>query len=313
MPADKDHKSATSGIRRSIDGASPGSGIHSKSLLKKPLAEGTTSVVKCVCSSREDSGKMVQCEMCTHWLHCKCLHLTVSVASTYPLVCPHCVNGMCLKIKSLSDDVVQLHSVVTEQCQTIDSLRASMSGISEGKGSFDADIARLKEDLKSLKVSLPSVSSSNPGSPPSHGPVNVSPTVNSCPPGTGSNDSSERKYNIVVFGASECARGSAQPDHDSHDLNIITELFQGLSSSFDPQSVRDLHRLGKYQSDSDRRRPILVKLVRSVDAQLLLSKASDVSSPFCIQPDLSAHESTVRSVLLKERRSLIRSGTEKRH
>uniref|UniRef100_A0A1X7VHC0 Uncharacterized protein n=1 Tax=Amphimedon queenslandica TaxID=400682 RepID=A0A1X7VHC0_AMPQE len=182
-------------------------------------------------------------------LHCKCLRLTVSVASTYPLVCPHCVNGMCLQIKSLSDDVVQLHSVVTEQSQTIDSLWASMSGISEGKGSFDADIAR-------------------------------------CTPGTGSNDSSERKYNIVVFGASECARGSAQPDRYSHDLNIITELFQGLSSSFDPQSVRDLHRLGKYQSDSDRRRPIL--------------------------PDLSAHESTVRSVLLKEKCSLIKSGTEKR-
>lgn len=152
---------------------------------------------------------------------------------------------MCLKIKSLSDSVEQLQSVVTEQSQTIDSLRASVSEIREGKGSFDA---RFKEDLK---ASLPSVSSSNP---PSCGLVNVSPTVNSSPPGTGSNDSSERKYNIVVFGASECARETARPDCYSHELNIISE---GLSSSIDPQLVRDLHRLGKYQSNSDRRRPIL--------------------------------------------------------
>ena len=74
-----------------------------------------------------------------------------------------------------------------------------------------------------------------------------------------------------------------------------------------------MHRIGKYQANSDKCRPILVKLVRSVDVQFLLSKAGETPSPMRIQPDLTAQERTIRSVLLRERRSLISSGTDKRN
>ena len=51
----------------------------------------TNDQVRCVCSVNKESGHTTQCEHCLRWCHSKCVNISPSLASTYPLVCPSCV------------------------------------------------------------------------------------------------------------------------------------------------------------------------------------------------------------------------------
>ena len=59
-------------------------------------------VVKCVCSVTADSGYMIECESCSCWLHCKCVNISSSVASTFPFICPFCIKSSIIQLPSLS-------------------------------------------------------------------------------------------------------------------------------------------------------------------------------------------------------------------
>ena len=45
-------------------------------------------IVKCVCSSTEESGLMLQCEQCSCWLHNKCVNVLAHVADNFPFISP---------------------------------------------------------------------------------------------------------------------------------------------------------------------------------------------------------------------------------
>ena len=45
--------------------------------------------------SSENTGRMLECEFCSCWSHCKCVGLTVAFAPSFPFVCLYCVS-LCL-------------------------------------------------------------------------------------------------------------------------------------------------------------------------------------------------------------------------
>lgn len=91
-------------------------------------------------------------------------------------------------------------------------------------------------------------------------------------------------------------------------MGTINELDPSLSS----QSVRDCFRLGKYKRESHRPRPIMVKMVRSVDVITLLAKRGVGNGKFRIKPDLSLEDRLTESILLKKRWDLMSSGIPKK-
>ena len=78
------------------------------------------------------------------------------------------------------------------------------------------------------------------------------------------------------------------------------------------QSICDCTRLGKYSEEQTR--PILVKLSCACDVHTILSnrhKLADTESSISIKPFMTKSERIAQSTLLKERRALIITGTDK--
>ena len=84
-------------------------------------------------------------------------------------------------------------------------------------------------------------------------------------------------------------------------MNEVIAVLQKMNSSIKPESIRDQYRLGKYDPERPRPRPILVQFLRSADASRILSKMSSVEAPHAIQPYMSPTELARNTILLKER------------
>ena len=87
---------------------------------------------------------------------------------------------------------------------------------------------------------------------------------------------------------------------------IVISAFSKLESPpIDESSIKDCYRLGKYNPEANRPRPVLVKFLRYTDASSILNSKSKFSKPVFVKPDLTAEERAAESLLLKERRCLI--------
>ena len=124
--------------------------------------------------------------------------------------------------------------------------------------------------------------------------------------------SSERKYNIVIYGLKECQKGSSRQVRLTKDTEAVRSLIQSVDTEIPEQSLRDCVRLGKY-SDT-RCRPILAKLSRSYDVSSILANRGKLASNpgISIKPDMTPQERVTESTLLREHRQLINSGIERR-
>ena len=122
---------------------------------------------------------------------------------------------------------------------------------------------------------------------------------------------SDRKYNLVIYGIPECDKGTLRVRRLKTDTINVSTVITNLDSSIHPQCVRDCFRLGKY-NDNGSPRPILAKINRSADVSSILSKRGSLNKPISIKPDLSLEDRRLEAILLKERWSLIQSGTNRR-
>lgn len=78
------------------------------------------------------------------------------------------------------------------------------------------------------------------------------------------------------------------------------------------QSIRDCRRLGKYNSEGSRPRPLLVTMNRWIDAvHVLRAKSDSLPDGVSLKPDRSPQERKREAVLMKERWRLIQSGIER--
>ena len=118
-----------------------------------------------------------------------------------------------------------------------------------------------------------------------------------------------QKFNVVMYGVKGSPPNTNRP---TSDLNNITHTFSQTEVPLEQNSIKDCHRLGKFNEQANKPRPILVTFLRSGDASLLLSKISAFKGPIHIKPDLSIEERSQEAVLLKQRWSLIQRGVERK-
>ena len=124
---------------------------------------------------------------------------------------------------------------------------------------------------------------------------------------------SERKFNIVVYGINECPKGTRMHKRLSDDINSVSEIVHSICPDLSNQSICDCTRLGKYSEE--RSRPIVARLFRVQDVHAILANRQKLSnSPnnkVSIKPFMSKSDRLTESTLLKERRALIDSGFDR--
>ena len=157
----------------------------------------------------------------------------------------------------------------------------------------------------------PPTIASNPQSPivnveQSCGPALVTPIVPLLQAPVASNSKlvhrPERKFNIVIYGIQECAKGTIRNLRQQSDLaNTVQVLSKAI------ESVRDCYHLGKY-TQSDRPGPLVAVLNRTTDVSEILANRGNLRHLYYVHPE----ERAVESLLLKERSSLITSGMDRK-
>ena len=75
----------------------------------------------------------------------------------------------------------------------------------------------------------------------------ITASVTSLPPGTGT---SERKFNVVVYGITENPPKTNKETRLKEDLNSLLTLFQEIDSSIESNAIKYFFRLGKFKSDN---------------------------------------------------------------
>ena len=122
-----------------------------------------------------------------------------------------------------------------------------------------------------------------------------------------------KKFNIVIYGIVECAKGSSRLDRSTSDVREVTEILQKINPDLQSQSVCDCARLGKYSAEKKRPRPILVKLFRSHEVTSILDNRKKLSKclGISIKPLLTKEQLSIESILLKERWKLINAGNNR--
>ena len=110
----------------------------------------------------------------------------------------------------------------------------------------------------------------------------------------------------------ECRAGLSRAARLESDLSSVVNIFSGLDSSIQHQSIKDCYRLGKFSRGAARPRPILVKFVRVVDVAKIIFKKRSLSPPLSVKPDMSHAQRLQESLLLRERWQLIQSGVSRK-
>ena len=126
---------------------------------------------------------------------------------------------------------------------------------------------------------------------------------------------SRRRSNLILSGLPESCKGTPRYLRTRQDLECAGEILSSIDSLVTVNTICDCFRLGKYKENNSRPRPLLVKLSRPSDVQsILMGRKNLASRPgIGIKPDLSADDRKIESLLLKERRSLIVSGVERKN
>lgn len=125
-------------------------------------------------------------------------------------------------------------------------------------------------------------------------------------------DSSDRKCNLIIFGIKECESGLRRQERTLKDIDSAYQACGKVDSSVSSNDIIDCFRLGKFRTDTDSARPLLVKFSHRWKVDNILSKRFSIRSPgVFIQPDFPPDIRKIRSNLFKERRNLISQGIGK--
>lgn len=274
---------------------------QAKSVVKSSTHRNKTNHnIRCVCTSQEETGHMLECETCSNWLHSKCVSISQSSASTYPFVCPHCVKLMFCQIKDLKDEIKVLKNTLVDQANEISSMRKEISSMK----AHPNDKPEVKTQSAKNQL-LPLIATPPPNTTKSQHQSSSTLHQNS------KISDPDRKFNIILFGVSESPQGTPRFRRSENDYREVYSVISKLENDSAHKSlVRDCQRIGKY--NSSKHRPIRVTLGSTADVSHILSLRSSLSSPLAVKPDLSPSERRIERLLLSERWKLIQSGTDRR-
>ena len=259
---------------------------HSNSKKSKAEVCPICDVVIRDCDDKSKSDDALYCEGdCQSWLHRKCVGMTRKMyialgQSEEVYYCPHCksaiyqeeINGLKNTIKDLSKTIADLKSKVDPS----DNINPATKSLQESQ-------SMQCRPAQSLQALQPGILVANPPAPQM---------------------AEDRKFNAVIYGIKECPQNTSRAVRQQTDLDIMNGAFRDANIQVDDRSIKDFFRLGKFKPDNTKPRPILVKFLRSNDAEKV--KRSSFSSPIFAKPDLSPAELAQESVLLRARWDLIR-------
>ena len=256
----------------------------------------------------EENG--ILCECCYQWEHFKCVGISDEeyniLGNSSPSImffCTVCRPKATMALKFFNDlqdqqnilnaKVAKLENELGELNNCLKSHKETSSVPKNIQDSLDKRLHHLENKL----------------SEPVLTPQNISNSQNTS---SSSTTASDRKFNIVVYGLPESPPNTDKRSRQKHDMEVLLKSLVELDSEINPSVFKDFYRLGKYQINNSRPRPLLVKFLRSADVAFILSNKSKLKSKVYLKPDLTPDQRSKESLLLKERRSLIEKGTERK-
>ena len=75
----------------------------------------------------------------------------------------------------------------------------------------------------------------------------------------------DRKWNLVVFRIDESPPNTPRLHHLKNDLNHLVATFNSIETPIEVHTIKDFHRLGKYNPIQPQPRPILATFLRTID------------------------------------------------
>ena len=224
------------------------------------------------------------CEgLCSSWLHRKCAGLSkqaflVVSQPSVKFICPRCrLDHNEKELGKLKDKIVELEAKINDLVPSTinDHIAPTFTDMAATGVKYDSNIKRP-----------------------------IAPTADR---------SLERKYNLIVYGIEECQKGYSRIERHNKHLEMVGLVFTSMGAPFDPSSIRDVFRLGKFNVKRVKPRPLMVKFLRSADVNKVLTKIKDISPPYIIKPDRSLQARKREKCLMEVRWSLIQSGIERRN
>ena len=274
-------------------------GSKGRKVQRVQKSSSKTKVCNCsICEEdiKEPSNKVIGedavfCDgRCKSWVHRRCAGLTIAhfkivSESNDPFLCPHC----------------RLQENATEIALLKDNLAALTSEIA----SIKTQLSSAKPPNQPQQSQLSSSESSNSEERTPSSPTHTSSDKHEF-------DRLEGKFNLVVYGIPESPKGTKPNSRLAKDIENMVPILADLCPPISDQSIRDCVRLGRYTENKNR--PILVKLSRACDAASILANRRKLSQHrhISIKPQMSPDERKIESLLLRERRSLILQGTDRK-
>ena len=219
-----------------------------------------------VCCRRiiDSKEEALQCEGgCGLWFHRYCAGVSVSYFtelsnSSEPFVCYACYQRSQLAItKQLRNEVTHLKGEITKLSEQLAKLTTTVS--------------------RPCSSSTANKSTSSANNSPTYASALKQPTISIPPAQSGDktkpNNSVNKKFSIVLYGPSECPKGSPRHERISHDTSLAGNIVKSICPDINDYAISDCLRIGKYSES--RARPLLVKFVRSCDVVAVLSTGAD--------------------------------------
>ena len=247
-------------------------------------------------SETSDGQEAIFCEgRCNAWMHRKCSGLSstlfdiLSNESKEPYRCCHCI------FTHQRDEINILKQLVESLTEKISSLESNNSITSNST----SKTPNLIEANHSITTSETPISNHNHLRTPSSGLVE--------PPKA----KSDKLFNVVMYGIKESQPNSSRATRLKHDMEAMQNVLTNIDPALSKSSIRDFHRLGKYNTSNPKPRPILIKFLRTFDTTSVLSKRSSVPRPILIKPVMTREERAIEAVYLRTRWQLAQNGTDK--
>jgi len=201
------------------------------------------------------------------------------------------------------------------QAKEITELKSAINALTTEISNLDLKdaLTKLREAVNSLKSptlemsipsSVPILSSSKPHTSAQK------PVLNSLK--DSADTLHDRRYCVVVYGIPENPTGMQQIECLKADLTNTMSIMTQVSGEISSTAISNCYRLGKYNQNSNRPRPILVKFGRTVEVAMLLNNRKNIPKGISIKPYMTPGEREVESLLLKCRWKLINEGTNRK-
>ena len=266
---------------------------------KKSKAEQTNCLVceKAILEPDEETEghEALFCEgECQGWIHRQCAGITrlgydKLGESTIAFLCSYCT-------------LVRQHQEIDTLKHTIKSLSNKVSELEASLKPNAPQLPQSMETESSDTINHTAIQQESPTA--TTDPVTKSPPPEILP--------GERKFNLVIYGIAECPKETPRHDRQKSDLTNCLSVVSKLNTEIDSHSIQDCLRLGKYQKQLTRPRPILLKLNRSIDVTTTLTNRGQAPQGITIKPDQTKEERQRESLLLSERWKLMQAGTDRK-